>query len=62
MTEQPYNDPFYFAIPRGVPMSAVSQAEQHIAQEFGIRGTPEVVRSELAFTLCRLSNVRPVSA
>ncbi len=52
-----FNDPFYFALPRGVSMAAVTQAEDHIAKTFGIRGKTEVVRHELAFTLCRLTGL-----
>ena len=60
--KQPYNDPFYFALPRGVPMSALSEAEKHIRKTFGITGRPEVLRHELAFTLCRLTDVAKAGA
>lgn len=62
MTDNRYNDPFYFALPRGVTMAAVSQAVAHIRDTFGIVGRPEVMRHELAFTLCRLTNVERVTA
>jgi hypothetical protein len=51
----PYNDPFYFALPRGAKKGDVSKALAHISATFGVRGKAEHVRSELAFHLFRIS-------
>lgn len=59
MTDRPpYNDPFYFALPNPASGADVAKAEAHIERRFGFVGHPEVIRSELAFTLCRLTNIR----
>lgn len=54
----PYNDPFYFALPNPSTGGDLTEAERRIERRFGIVGKAEVMRSELAFTLWRLSDVR----
>ena len=58
-----YNDPFYFALPHGASQGDLSVATAHIRDTFGVEGKCEVVRHELAFTLCRLRDTteRPVT-
>lgn len=56
MSDLPYNDPFYFAVPRAT--RDLGDALRHIARNYGIEGHAEVVRHELAFTLCRLTDLR----
>lgn len=49
-----YNDPFYFAVANPATSETVTKAQLHIGRTLGVWGRPEVLRSELAFTLCRL--------
>lgn len=50
-----YNDPFYFALPRGARQHHLGEALAHIADQFGIQGRVEFVRRELAFDLFKVT-------
>jgi hypothetical protein len=49
-----YNDPFYFALPRGARRKHVAEARAHIAATFDLHGQPKLVRVEESFALFRI--------